>query len=112
MRHGPHHGAQKSTRRGNPLSRAAASNADVSGISTGTARAGRFVRQLPQRIVLPSVANRMRFDLPHDGQLTITPCRSAVTPMLFRDLAWLAAERPQQGERLPALASEREGSAA
>src|SRR6186713_3497179 len=102
MRHGPHHGAQKSTISGRVLLIAAASNCAVSVISTGTATGPTEALQLPQRVVLPSDAYASRFGRPQLEQVTMTPVASAratditVAPGLLGLLARLAAEQRQQ----------------
>ena len=55
MRHGPHHGAQKSTTTGIDDVEIAASNEDVSGTSIGAAGCGSGVWHLAQREDRPSV---------------------------------------------------------
>src|SRR5262245_42793326 len=65
-RHGPHHGAQKSTTIGTFESRTSASNAAALGISIGSALAGRSV---PHFLHLPGRPNRTRLRCPQEGQL-------------------------------------------
>ncbi len=73
IRHGPHHGAQKSTTTGTGACWTMVSNAAASAASTGSAGGDSDAWQFPQRIARSSVANRRRFVLPHDGQRASTP---------------------------------------
>src|SRR6476620_3208657 len=53
IRHGPHHGAQKSTTTGCPALRIRASNVSTLGTSIGSAGAGNGVLHLPHRVSRP-----------------------------------------------------------
>src|SRR6185503_7123129 len=73
MRHGPHHGAQKSTTTGIALLFAAASNVAESVISIGASGGASAVLHCPQRVVRPRASNARRFARPQFAQFTITP---------------------------------------
>src|SRR3954465_13498988 len=81
MRHGPHHGAQKSTTTGTADALIAASNAGASATSRGSAGAPSVVWHLPQRVSAFSFANARRLRWPHDGHCTIAPLLSRFSAM-------------------------------
>src|SRR3954463_7324891 len=93
MRHGPHHGAQKSTTTGRCDEATAASNAAASGVSTGTPGAASGAWHLPQRVCAVSRGYARRLRWPHEGHGTTTPfessCRSAmlIVPCQIADQA-------------------------
>src|SRR5204862_5468135 len=60
MRHGPHHGAQKSTTTGRPAPRTSASNEVTVGTSIGSAGAPSVVLHRPQRASRLEYGTRLR----------------------------------------------------
>jgi hypothetical protein len=81
MRHGPHHGAQKSTTTGSFDAATRPSNAAVSGMSIGSAATGSSVPHLPH---LPAWPNATRLRWPQEGQGVMMPRASRVAVLIWR----------------------------
>src|SRR4029079_11655579 len=76
MRHGPHHGAQKSTTTGSSDAAMAESKTSADGLAIGSPGAPSAAWHLPQRVSAASLTNGSRLRCPHDGQATIAPLLS------------------------------------
>src|SRR4051812_30109323 len=77
-RHGPHHGAQKSTMTGSSVDLRSTSNVAASGTSTGSRGGASVARHAPQRLVASRFAERNRLVFPHDAHGTRMPVLSRV----------------------------------
>ncbi len=83
IRHGPHHGAQKSITTGNGHSRLNAPNALSLSTTTGSATRGNSPLHPPHRPRRSSFPYTIRFTVPHAGQSRITPRASPVRVSLI-----------------------------